>query len=144
VSEPRAGSGALRRYCTFYLGAECFALELSAVREIRGSFELTPVRGAPPAVRGLASVRGQIATVIDPRVWLGDAPAELAADGCLVVLAAPGPLVGLSVERIDDVIALADDSIEPVPAALRESPIAGIARRAGEPVRILALAQGLR
>jgi purine-binding chemotaxis protein CheW len=142
VSELRAGT--VRCYCTFYLGAECFALELSAVREIRGGFELTPVRGAPPAVRGLASVRGQIATVIDPRVWLGDAPEELAGSECLVVLAARGPLVGLCVERALDVIALADDAIEPIPAARRDSPIAGIARPAGEPVRILALAQGLR
>jgi len=136
---PELRTGVVRRYCTFYLGAECFALELSQVREIRGSFELTPVCGAPPAVRGLANLRGQIATVIDPRVWLGDEPAEVTPSACLVVLATREPLVGLCVERVDDVIALADDAIEPVPGGLRGSLVAGVARREGEPVRILSL-----
>ena len=55
-----------RRYCTFFLDDECFGIDILAVREINRNMAVTPVRGAAPFVRGLANLRGQIVTVIDP------------------------------------------------------------------------------
>jgi purine-binding chemotaxis protein CheW len=135
------GGPAARLYCTFYLRDECFALALGAVREIDRRIALTPVHGAPAAVRGLASVRGQIATVIDPAVRLGQPPCALGDSTLLVVLEAGGELIGLCVDRVADVIEIPDPEIEPLPGA--DGPasgalISGIAWRAGEPVRILA------
>jgi purine-binding chemotaxis protein CheW len=133
-----------RRYCTFYLGEECFALDIAAVREINRRVALTPVRGAPPAVRGLLNLRGQIAIVIDPAVRLGQPPLELGPATRLIVLKTGEELVGLCVDRIADVVAIADDELEPVPSG--EEPgaevlITGVAQQAGESVRILAAAR---
>jgi purine-binding chemotaxis protein CheW len=133
-----------RRYCTFYLGDECFALDISAVREINRRVAITAVRGAPPAVRGLLNLRGQIATVIDPAVRLGQAPRELGASTRLIVLKTPDELIGLCVDRIADVIAIADHEIEPVPggeAVGGEVLITGVAQSNGESVRILSAEQ---
>jgi purine-binding chemotaxis protein CheW len=136
--------GEPRRYCTFYLGEECFALDILAVREINRRVSIIPVRGAPPAVRGLLNLRGQIATVIDPAVRLGQPPRELGAGMRLIVLKSPEELVGLCVDRIADVIAIADHEIEPVPGgeeAGAEALITGVAQLEGESLRILAAAR---
>ena len=134
-----------RRYCTFYLGDECFALDILAVREVKRRVSITAVRGAPPAVRGLLNLRGQIATVIDPAVRLGQPPRELGASTRLIVLKTcdetGDELVGLCVDRIADVIAIADQEIEAFPCgeeASTDGLISGVAQYAGESVRILA------
>ena len=133
-----------RRYCTFYLGDECFALDILAVREINRRVSLTPVRGAAPSVRGLLNLRGQIATVIDPAVRLGQPPRELGAATRLIVLESSDELVGLCVDRIADVIEIADAEIEPFPCGDEPgavSLITGIAQHGEESVRILAAEQ---
>jgi purine-binding chemotaxis protein CheW len=131
---------AARLYCTFYLRDECFALEIGALREIDRRIALTPVRGAAAAVRGLASLRGRIATVIDPAVRLGQPPCALGDSARLIVLETRGELVGLCVDRVADVIAIPDREIEPLPGENVSSAsalIEGVAWQGGESVRIL-------
>jgi purine-binding chemotaxis protein CheW len=131
---------AARLYCTFYLRDECFALEIGSVREIDRRVALTPVRGAPAAVRGLSSLRGRIATVIDPAVRLGQPPCALGDSARLIVLETGGELVGLCVDRVADVVAIPDEAIEPLPGADGSGAgalIAGVAWQGGESVRVL-------
>jgi purine-binding chemotaxis protein CheW len=133
-------AGGESQYCTFYLGEECFALDIRAVREIQRRVSIIPVRGAPAAVRGLLNLRGQIATVIDPAVRLGQPARELGASTRLIVLDRSDELVGLCVDRIADVIAIADRDIEPLPAAApgpAAALVSGVAEHAGETIRIL-------
>ena len=73
-------STAERRFCTFFLGEECYGIDILTVREINRQVQITPARGAPEAVRGFMNLRGQIVTVIDPAVQLGYAPREIKPD----------------------------------------------------------------
>ena len=56
-----------RQYCTFYLGEQCYGLDVLNVQEIVRSQPLTRVPLAHPVVRGLINLRGQIVTAIDLR-----------------------------------------------------------------------------
>jgi len=49
----------------FVLGDDTFAVNLFDVREIVEAFKITPVPHAPPHVRGIIDLRGEITTVID-------------------------------------------------------------------------------
>jgi purine-binding chemotaxis protein CheW len=51
-------------------GRRC-ALPVSAVSEVAAMPALTPVPHAPPAVRGVAPLHGQVLPVVDLGVWLG-------------------------------------------------------------------------
>jgi purine-binding chemotaxis protein CheW len=118
-----------RRYCTFYLGDECYGIDILTVREINRQVQITPARGAPAAVRGLMNLRGQIVTVIDPAVRLGYAAREQKKSTRLVILktnsdlaslgltelATNDELAGFWVDRISDVITVAEDQIAPAP-----------------------------
>jgi len=118
-----------RRFCTFYLGDECYGIDILTVREINRQVQITPARGAPGSVRGLMNLRGQIVTVIDPAVKLGYPPRELKKSTRLVILktnadlaglglsklATNDELAGLWVDRISDVITVSEDQIAPAP-----------------------------
>jgi purine-binding chemotaxis protein CheW len=118
-----------RRFCTFYLGDECYGIDILTVREINRQVQITPARGAPGSVRGLMNLRGQIVTVIDPAVRLGYAPREPKKSTRLIILKTNGDLAslglthlatndelaGLWVDRISDVITVAEDQIAPAP-----------------------------
>jgi len=118
-----------KRFCTFFLGEECYGIDILTVREINRHVQITPARGAPPAVRGFLNLRGQIVTVIDPAVRLGYAPRALLRTSRLVILktnadlerlglanlATDDELAGLWIDRISDVVTVDADQIRPAP-----------------------------
>ena len=124
----RDGNAGERRFCTFYLGEECYGIDILTVREINRQVQITPARGAPASVRGLMNLRGQIVTVIDPpsarlparelkkstRLVILKTNADLASLG-LSRLATNDELAGLWVDRISDVITVSEDQIAPAP-----------------------------
>ena len=150
-----------RRFCTFFLGDECYGVDILTVREINRQVQITPARGAPPAVRGFMNLRGQIVTVIDPAVRLGYAPRELKPTSRLVILktnadlAALGlgslgtddELAGLWVDRISDVITVALDQIDPAPpdqSGKNDHLIAAVVQRSDQVIRVVDPAALLR
>src|SRR5258708_39651011 len=56
-----------RSYCTFYLDDIFFGVEVEKVQEVVCYQEMTRVPLAPPGVRGLINLRGQIVTALDLR-----------------------------------------------------------------------------
>ena len=81
-------------------GRERFAVPVAAVREVVASPVLARIPGAPPAVHGLANVRGTLITAVSAPVLLGDSdplPSEW-----LVVLDLFGGKLGLLVDEVED------------------------------------------
>lgn len=58
------------------VAADWYALELRSVREVLAAPELTPVPGAPAAVRGLFNLRGTVVPLLDTAVLLGMGPSD--------------------------------------------------------------------
>jgi purine-binding chemotaxis protein CheW len=57
----------LRQFCTFFLDGLRFGVDVQKVQEVVPYQEMTRVPLAPPMVRGLLNLRGQIVTGIDLR-----------------------------------------------------------------------------
>jgi purine-binding chemotaxis protein CheW len=111
------------QYCTFYIEGQYFGLDVHKVQEIIRYQEMTRVPLAPPEVRGLINLRGQIVTAIDlrRRLQLPDRlPGELPLN--VVIQAGDGP-VSLLVDEIVDVLDVSQALFERPPETLR-----GIAR----------------
>lgn len=122
-----------RQFVTFYLGEDYFGIDILLVREINRNLDITPVEHAPPFVRGLLNLRGQIVTVIDLGTRLGIGEREIAANSSCIVLkttseldrssardklsdTTTSELVGLLVDYIGDVVSVDESLIEPSPA----------------------------
>jgi len=100
------------RLCTFYVDQLWAGIAVERVQEVVPSLALTHVPLAPPAVAGLFSLRGQIATAIDlrRRLALRESPAA-DATSMLVVLSNNAAL-GLIVDGIGEVVEAPYEALE--------------------------------
>ncbi len=90
--------------CTFFIGDFTFGVDVRAIQEVILYQDMTPVPLAPPAVRGLINLRGQIVTAIDLRTRLGLSPLEGENRPMNVVVRTPEGAVSLLVDEIGDVV----------------------------------------
>jgi purine-binding chemotaxis protein CheW len=111
------------QYCTFYVDGHYFGLDVLHVQEIIRHQEMTRVPLAPPVVRGLINLRGQIVTAIDlrRRLELGERPADRLPLN--VVVQTDDGAVSLLVDEIGDVLDVPETLFERPPETLK-----GIAR----------------
>jgi purine-binding chemotaxis protein CheW len=107
------------QYCTFYVDGHYFGLDVLKVQEIIRYQEMTRVPLAPPVVRGLINLRGQIVTAIDlrRRLELGDrADDQLPVN---VVVHTDDGAVSLLVDEIGDVLSVPQTLFEGPPETLK-------------------------
>ncbi len=108
-----------REFCTFFLDAHYFGVDVLKVQEVIRYQEMTRVPLAPPVVRGLINLRGQVVTALDLRRRLGmpDRPADRLPVN--IVVRTDDGAVSLLVDEIGDVIRVPESSFEPLPETLR-------------------------
>jgi purine-binding chemotaxis protein CheW len=100
-----------------------FGIDVSAIREIIRSVEITPVALAPNYIAGLINLRGQVIPVIDPGVKLNTEEKEnCSAKKCIIMKTinenpATGSreIMGLLVDSIGDIIIIDETEIEAAP-----------------------------
>jgi purine-binding chemotaxis protein CheW len=110
-----------RQYCTFFVAGHYFGLDVLKVQEIIRYQEMTRVPLAPPVVRGLINLRGQIVTAIDLRRRLG---LDDRTDGHMpvnVVVHTDDGAVSLLVDEIGDVLKVPETLFETPPETLMET-----------------------
>jgi purine-binding chemotaxis protein CheW len=107
-----------RQFCTFLLGELFFGIEVLKVQEVIRSQLMTRVPLAPPAVRGLINLRGQIVTAIDLRERLGLPPLDPGREPMNVVVRTADGAVSLLVDEIGDVLETEAEHYEEPPATL--------------------------
>jgi len=105
-------------YCTFYLDQLYLGVPVLSVQEVIRAQQMTTVPLAPPTIRGLMNLRGQIVTAIDLREQLGLAPYPDDATPMNVVVRTEDAPVSLSVDRIGDVLEIDGQASEVPPDAL--------------------------
>ena len=121
--------GAEQQYCTFFLDGHYFGIDVREVQEVIRHLETTRVPLAPPVVRGLINLRGQIVTAIDlrRRLEMPAPPADLQPVN--VVVSTADGAVSLLVDEIGDVRSVPEEAFEPPPDTLR-GPARGMIRGA--------------
>src|ERR1700712_4460848 len=98
VAPVAAGAGPERLYALAErLAAEAASAPQAAAEGpgVWGTFEAGGAGFAPAAVRGITHRRGRVLTVMDLRVRLGLAPAELTPRSRICVVASRGVAIGL-------------------------------------------------
>jgi purine-binding chemotaxis protein CheW len=117
------------QFATFHVGDLFFGIEAVSVQEVIRHQEMTPIPLAPPAIRGLINLRGQIVTAIDTRSTLGLPPAPAGEPPMNIIISAEDGAISLLVDAIGDVLEVPLSSYAPipdnVPAAQRDK-IAGV------------------
>lgn len=113
---PERASGSLLEVARFRSGGQEYALETRFVHEVLRNAELTPLPGAPPLLRGLTLLRGEVLPVVELAPLFGRPPSGRGAGVLLIGLNRPE--LGLSVEAVEEVVLLPRDTLLPPPATL--------------------------
>ncbi len=111
------------QYCTFFADGYYFGVDVLQVQEIIRYQEMTRIPLAPPVVRGLINLRGQIVAAIDLRRRLGLSESPDTNLPLNVVIETADGAVSLLVDEIGDVLNVEEDAFERPPETLQ-----GIAR----------------
>ena len=107
-----------KQFCTFYLDNHMFGVKVEQVQEVFRYQEMTKVPLAPPVVRGLINLRGQIITAIDLRQRLGMGPLPEGKLPMNVVVRTKDGVVSLLVDEIADVLEVSEDVHERPPETI--------------------------
>ena len=110
-----------RQVCTFFVDSLYLGVDVTKVQEVLRFQEMTPVPLAPPVVRGLINLRGQIVTALDLRRRLSLPVAAAGRKPMNVVIRSDDGAVSLLVDEIGDVIEVPEEEFERPPETLNAS-----------------------
>ncbi len=108
------------KYLTFALGREGYGIAILKVREIIGYMDITAVPRTPRHVKGVINLRGQVISVMDLRTKFGMDEAQRTEETCVIVVetnnAGRKLSIGLIVDKVSEVLNIAEDAIEDAPS----------------------------
>lgn len=114
------------KYVTFRLSNEWYGINILLVREISQIAEITTVDHAPPYIKGIINLRGQLATIFDLNLCLdGKAPAAQEISNCIILKTAKElknfkklshvaqtETIGLIVDSVGDILEISLSNIQ--------------------------------
>jgi purine-binding chemotaxis protein CheW len=109
----------IRQFCTFRVARLILGIDVRQVQEVIRYQRMTRVPLAGDAVAGLINLRGQIVTAIDLRRVFGLAERTDNRLPMNVVVRDGEGAVSFLVDEIGDVVEVAEDALEEIPATLR-------------------------
>ncbi|MEM8835204.1 MAG: chemotaxis protein CheW [Planctomycetota bacterium] len=117
-SEGTRGDAELLQLVTFVVGTEEFAIPILSVQEINRMMQITRVPQSPPFVEGVINLRGRIIPVVDLRKRFNATTSdESVNDNRIVVVEVGGQrVIGFTVDRVNEVLRIPSDIVEPPPA----------------------------
>jgi len=106
----------LLQLVSFVVGEEEFAVPILAVQEINRMMQITKVPQSPEFVEGVINLRGKIIPVIDLRNRFGLEKAADSSDARIIVVEVAQRVIGFTVDRVNEVLRIASDIVDPAPA----------------------------
>ena len=113
-----------------------FADEANSVTEWK---KPTPLPRAPGAILGVVSIRGCMLTLLDPLALIGEAQAVESATPSFIVALRGDEQLALAVDRVERIIEIFVDEIEPLARSDAASVLRGIVGRGRDLIGVLDL-----
>lgn len=104
-----------REFLTFTLGGEEYGIDILKVQEIRGYETVTRIANTPAFIKGVVNLRGTIVPIVDLRIKFNLGNVEYNQFTVVIILNVGNRVVGIVVDSVSDVIALAAAQIRAAP-----------------------------
>lgn len=121
----------MEKVVVFRLGRESYGVDIRHVREVVPWEAPVPLPGAPAHVEGILHLRGEVLPVMDLARRFRVARSLPDAEARIMVVDAGPAAVGLVVDEVTEVLALAPGQVQPVAAVARNAAdplVTGVAR----------------
>jgi len=122
------------KFLTFYLAGEEYGLEILKVHEIIGMMPVTSVPRTPLFIKGVINLRGRIIPIVDLRLKLEMEAKEQTDETCTIVVQAGELQIGVIVDKVSEVLDIADGDIDDAPSfggSVKSDYILGIGKSEG-------------
>ncbi|WIG93591.1 chemotaxis protein CheW [Myxococcus sp. SDU36] len=116
---PQVDPGTLREVVRFKAAGQRYALESRFVLEVVRAPELVTLPGAPPVLRGLTLMHGEVLPVVELAPLFGRAPSDAA--GPLLVLGVGRAELGVRTEEVEEVTMLVGSELLAPPISLSDT-----------------------
>jgi len=132
----------MKKILTFYIAEELLGIEVNLVKEITRNIEYTPLLNGKKYIKGLMNLRGNIVTIFDLELILGEKiNKEVKSLQCIVLKTDDNnEQLGFLVDRTGDVIEVKKESFCELPEDImeaKESFISSVIKGQGELLKIL-------
>ncbi len=117
VAGESEGHANTKQFATFTIAGRWYGIDVMSVQEVTKPMQVTLMRTAPPFVKGLINLRGQIATAIGLRELFA-LPLEDSNEKMTVVCKVEDVLLSLLVDNIGDVVEVSDNKFEKSPQTI--------------------------
>lgn len=105
----------VQEFLTFSLGDENYAIDILTVKEIRGYESVTKIANAPPFIKGVINLRGDIVPIVDLRIKFNVGQVTYDEFTIVIVLHIRNRIVGIVVDGVSDVVGLSKEQLRPPP-----------------------------
>jgi purine-binding chemotaxis protein CheW len=112
ASVSRTGAAFVRSFLTFRLGAALYALPTESITEVVHVPPAARVPQSPPALLGIANLRGTVLPLVSLRELLGLGELSSPTEATRAIVIDVGAPVALVVESVDSLVAVDESSIE--------------------------------
>jgi purine-binding chemotaxis protein CheW len=117
-----AGAATLRRFLTFRLAEQLYALPAETVAEIIQLPAVSRVPQSPPALLGLANLRGMVLPLVSVRQLIGTGEQAVQTSAAKAIVVGGAAPVALAVDAVESLVEVAEDAIEVREAELSAAP----------------------
>jgi purine-binding chemotaxis protein CheW len=115
IIEGQSIAGMARELLTFALGKEEYGMDILNVQEIRGYDSVTAIANLPAFIKGVINLRGIIVPIIDMRIKFKLDNITYNELTVVIILNVANRVIGIVVDGVSDVIALAAEQIKSAP-----------------------------
>ncbi|HWA72888.1 MAG TPA: chemotaxis protein CheW [Polyangiaceae bacterium] len=119
TSTSEAGKAHNAQLLTFLVDQQEYGVDILRVQEIRGWSAPMPIPGAPPYIKGVINIRGDVVPIADLRERLGLPALEHGATTAVVVLRVQYKnrerVMGVIVDAMSDVTTVPAEALRPPP-----------------------------
>ncbi len=113
------GNRSAAQLLTFFLDNQEYGVDILRVQEIRGWSEPMPIPGAPPYIRGVINIRGDVVPIADLRQRIGLPALDCGPTTAVVVLRVQYKsrerVMGVIVDAMSDVTTVPGEALKPPP-----------------------------
>ncbi len=102
-------------FLTFTLGDESYAIDILAVKEIRGYEAVTKIANAPNFIKGVINLRGDIVPIVDMRIKFNVGTVSYDEFTIVILLNIHNRILGIVVDSVSDVVSLEKEQLKPPP-----------------------------
>jgi len=109
----------IKQFISFKIGSEEYAIDIMAVREIKGWTETTTLPNQPEYILGVMNLRGIIVPVYDLRCRFGMGLTQASRSHAVIIVSVLDRVAGLLVDAVSDILTIDSAEIRPVPETER-------------------------